>query len=74
VRVLADENVLGAPVLALRQAGHDVEWICESAAGAADAHVRERAVRAIRVVVTFDKDFGYSPAIRTHQAKKLGSS
>jgi predicted nuclease of predicted toxin-antitoxin system len=57
-RLLADENVPGAVVAALRQQGHDVAWIREDAPGSPDPEVLERAQRENRVVVTFDKDFG----------------
>ena len=57
-RLLADENVPGAVVAALRQQGHDVAWIHEDAPGDSDSEVLERAQRESRVVVTFDKDFG----------------
>ena len=56
-RLLADENVPGAVVAALRQQGHDVAWIHEDAPGSPDSEVLERAQRESRVVVTFDKDF-----------------
>jgi predicted nuclease of predicted toxin-antitoxin system len=57
-RLLADQNVPGAVVAALRQQGHDVAWILEEAPGSPDPDVLERAQRDMRVVVTFDKDFG----------------
>jgi predicted nuclease of predicted toxin-antitoxin system len=57
-RLLADENVAGAVVAALRHDGHDVAWIHEDAPGSPDPDVLERAQREGRVVVTFDKDFG----------------
>jgi predicted nuclease of predicted toxin-antitoxin system len=56
--LLADENVPGAVVAALRQQGHNVAWIHEDAPGSPDAAILERAQRENRVVVTFDKDFG----------------
>ena len=56
--LLADENVPGAVVAALRQQGHDVAWIHEDAPGRPDPEVLERAQQEHRVVVTFDKDFG----------------
>ena len=57
-RLLADENVPGAVIAALRRQGHDVAWIHEDAPGSPDPEVLERAQREGRVVVTFDKDFG----------------
>jgi predicted nuclease of predicted toxin-antitoxin system len=64
VHILADENVPGPVVAALRSAGHDVLWVKESMSGAADLDVLARAVREARLVVTFDKDFG-ELAVRT---------
>jgi predicted nuclease of predicted toxin-antitoxin system len=57
-RLLANENVPGAVIAALRQQGHDVVWIHQAAPGTPDTDVLERAQRERRVVVTFDKDFG----------------
>jgi predicted nuclease of predicted toxin-antitoxin system len=57
-RLLANENVPGAVIAALRQQGHDVAWILEDGPGSSDTVVLERAQREGRVVVTFDKDFG----------------
>jgi predicted nuclease of predicted toxin-antitoxin system len=57
-RLLANENVPGAVIAALRQQGHDVAWIHQAAPGTTDTDVLERAQREGRVVVTFDKDFG----------------
>ena len=36
MRLLADENIRRSMVLALRGAGHDVAWVREAMAGAAD--------------------------------------
>jgi predicted nuclease of predicted toxin-antitoxin system len=57
-RLLADQNVPGAVVAALRQQGHDVAWVLEDAPGSPDPEVLERAQHDGRVLVTFDKDFG----------------
>lgn len=57
-RLLADENVPGPAVTALRQAGHDVVWMHEEAPGTPDVDVLARVQQEERVVVTFDKDFG----------------
>ena len=57
-RLLADQNVPGAVVAALRQQGHDVAWVLEDAPGSPDPEVLLRAQRDDRVLVTFDKDFG----------------
>ena len=56
--ILADENVPGAAVARLRDAGHDVSWVSEDAPGTADPDVLERASNEDRLLVTFDKDFG----------------
>jgi predicted nuclease of predicted toxin-antitoxin system len=58
MRFLADENVPGPAVAALRGRGHDVFWIKESMPGADDPVVLELAQRERRVVVTADTDFG----------------
>ncbi|SRR6266508_2998836 len=58
MRILADENVAGEIVEALRQRGHDVGWIRADAPGSADSEVLRRAASEERIVVTFDKDFG----------------
>ena len=58
MRLLADENVAGETVEALRQQGHDVAWVRTGSPGLADEEVLRRAVSEGRIVVTFDKDFG----------------
>jgi predicted nuclease of predicted toxin-antitoxin system len=58
MRFLADENVPGPVVGALRGRGHDVVWIKELMPGAEDAVVLELAQSERRVVVTADTDFG----------------
>lgn len=58
MRLLADENVPGPVVAALRGLGHDVFWAKESLPAAADAVILEIAQRERRVVVTSDTDFG----------------
>jgi len=58
MRFLADENMPGPAVAALRASGHDVLWIRESTPGASDAAVLELAQRDRRVLVTADTDFG----------------
>ncbi|MBI3948153.1 MAG: DUF5615 family PIN-like protein [Armatimonadetes bacterium] len=59
MRILANENFAGDAVDALRAHGHDVTWIRTESPGIRDADVLSRAVRENRVLVTFDKDFGY---------------
>lgn len=58
MRFLANENVPGPIVAALRDRGYDVFWIKESMRGAEDSLVLARAQTERRVVVTLDKDFG----------------
>jgi len=59
MRLLANENFPGAAVNLLRQHGHDVAWVRTDSPGVADQDVMARAVAEQRVLVTFDKDFGY---------------
>ena len=58
MRLLADENVPGPVVAALRGLGHEVFWAKESLPGADDEVILEIAQRERRVVVTSDTDFG----------------
>ncbi len=58
LRLLANENVPGEAVAALRRDGHDVIWARTHAPGEPDAAVLQRAQAEDRIVVTFDKDFG----------------
>ena len=45
MRILANENVPGPVVTALRDAGHDVLWVKEDMAGAVDHDVLALAER-----------------------------
>lgn len=54
--LLLDENVPIASVQRLRREGHDVEQV---APGETDRSVLERARATRRLVVTFDRDFGF---------------
>jgi predicted nuclease of predicted toxin-antitoxin system len=58
MRLTADEMVPRAAVEKLRQRGHDVTWIRESAPGSSDEQVLEDAAAEGRVILTFDTDFG----------------
>ena len=58
MRFLANENVPGPVVSALRERGHDVFWVKESMRGAEDPLVLARAQTERLIVVTLDKDFG----------------
>jgi len=58
MRFLADESCDFAVVRALRDAGHDVLAVAESARSAADEAILRLAAREKRVLLTEDKDFG----------------
>ena len=58
MRFIADENIPGPVVRALRDRGHDVVWIKESMPGAEDRVVLAVAQTEQGVVVTADTDFG----------------
>jgi predicted nuclease of predicted toxin-antitoxin system len=58
MRLLANENVPGDAVAELRGAGHDVAWVRTEAPGSSDPHVLAWAIRELRILLTFDKDFG----------------
>lgn len=58
MRLCANENVPGDCVVRLREAGHDVRWIRETAPGIPDEKVLTLARAENRVLMTFDKDFG----------------
>lgn len=58
MRILANENFPGPVVRALRERGHDVAWVRESQPGAADVVVLGLARAELRLLVTFDADFG----------------
>lgn len=58
MRFLADENLPGRLVAALRAAGHDVTWVRNTAPGIDDTAVLALAAAERRVLVTFDKGFG----------------
>lgn len=55
---LADENVPGDTVGALRESGFDVSWIMTDNPSLADELILARAQAERRVLLTFDKDFG----------------
>lgn len=58
MRFLADENIIGDAVHAIRARGHDVDWITEISPGMSDLDVLSRAQTDGRTVLTCDKDFG----------------
>lgn len=70
-KFLANENVPGEVVDAVRQAGHDLGWVTESSPGADDDSVLAMSIAEQRVLVTFDKDFGHM-AFRQGKAAACG--
>ena len=64
MRILADENVAAAVVMALRSKGDDVSWIAEFAPGSSDGDVLSRAAREQRLMLTHDKEFAAMAAAR----------
>lgn len=58
LRLLANENVPGEAVEALRARGHAVVWIRTDAPGSSDRVIIARAVTEDGVLLTFDKDSG----------------
>lgn len=58
MRLLANENIPGETIDALRQAGHNVLWIGTESPGIDDRTVLARAQAESRILLTFDKDFG----------------
>lgn len=58
MRLCANENLPLDCVIRLRQDGHDVLWIRESAPGSSDESVLGRAHKKGRILIAFDKDFG----------------
>ena len=57
MRLCANENIPEDCVVRLRQNGHDVLWIRESAPGSPDIGVINRSLAEDRLLITFDKDF-----------------
>lgn len=68
MRLLVDENVPFASVLALRTAGHDVYSASESDAGTFDEVLLARAHTEHRLLITFDRDFGDLAVHQQHAA------
>jgi predicted nuclease of predicted toxin-antitoxin system len=58
MRILANENIAGMLVSALRAAGHNVNWVQETCPGASDERVLSVAKEEARILLTCDKDFG----------------
>jgi len=58
LRIVANENIAGSIIRALRERGHDVLSVKESMRGASDKEILACAQDEGRLVVTHDKDFG----------------
>ncbi|HEY1375754.1 MAG TPA: DUF5615 family PIN-like protein [Gemmataceae bacterium] len=58
MKLLADECCDALVVAGLREDGHDVDFVAESARGADDGAVLQRAAADERILLTEDKDFG----------------
>ncbi|MBM3473482.1 MAG: hypothetical protein FJX75_09455 [Armatimonadetes bacterium] len=58
-RFLADENFPLRSVECLRNEGHDVAAVATDSPGALDEEVLSRSVTEGRVLLTFDRDYGY---------------
>lgn len=58
MRILANENLPGEVIRALRERRHDIIWIRTEAPGSTDQTILQRAQVEKRIIVTFDKDFG----------------
>lgn len=71
MKFLANENVAGDAVAALREKGHNVVWIRTDAPGSKDEDILSRAVAEERILITFDKDFG-ELAFHSHLPAKCG--
>ena len=65
MKFLANENVAGDAIIALRENGHDVAWNRTDASGSKDEDILARAMAEHRILITFDKDFG-ELAFRAH--------
>jgi hypothetical protein len=65
MRFLANENFPGTAVSVLRSAGHDVVWLRTAAPGTSDPDVLAWAARDVRILLTFDKDFGELARVST---------
>ena len=57
-KLFADENIPAKAIDTLRDAGYDLLFIRETAAGISDEEVLRIAVAQGRILVTFDRDYG----------------
>ena len=67
MRLLLDTCVSGESAAALRELGHDVEWVGDWVADPGDAAILAHASSERRVLVTLDKDFGELVVVRGEQ-------
>ena len=58
MRLLADENIPGFVVEALRIAGYEVRWVLEIGPGIGDTEVLAMSTEMDTILLTLDKDFG----------------
>lgn len=58
MKLLLDSSMWGPTVVALRAAGHDVDWVGDWSSDPGDRAILERAHADGRVLVTLDNDFG----------------
>ncbi len=63
-RFLADENIPRTAIIALRGKVYDVVSVWEIRPGMSDEEVVELAVKELRIIITFDKDFGRIALLR----------
>jgi predicted nuclease of predicted toxin-antitoxin system len=68
MELVADESCAGPVIRALREVGHDVLAIAESATGARDEAVIAHALSERRVLITEDRDFGELVYARGHSS------
>lgn len=73
MRFIANENIPGPVIQALRDRAHDVVSVKESIPGADDRVVLARAQAEQRIVLTSDTDFG-ELAFRSRLPASAGSS
>ncbi len=71
MRFLANENIPGPVIRALRDRAHDVVWVKDWMPGTDDRVVLARAQAEQRVVLTLDTDFG-ELAFRSRLAADCG--
>ena len=63
MKLLADECCDANLILAIREAGYDIEFVAETHRGIEDIEVIDLAWKEERLLLTEDKDFG-EPVIR----------